>query len=256
MRTKLLVPTLLSVLLSGALASSAMGQGTGPVAFDVTESALAWSAACNGGPDSPPLLVDPSITDVSGSNGNQGSNLSANACGFPLYALSSADSTTNASDTVELDDAGGSSTWEGLYLLGGILTADSKTETDACAASSAQTVNCSDTATFTNVSFAGRYITGDFTSKQTFYASDFAVSLSGYCDGLADFTGSLTVGDTSLQNHGNSEAITFSPLSVSGTLTCIGLPLKTMNVQLKDYDDWTFDVPVKEVYRTLNVSLE
>jgi len=238
MRTKRFVPMFMSVVLSGALASSAMGQGTGPMAFDVTSSALAWSVACNGGPDTPFLLVDPSTTDISGSNSNQGSNFSADACEFTLYHLLSADSTTDASDTPARDDAGGSSTLQGLELLGGVLTADSKTETDNCAAVSAQHIHCRDIATFANVSFAGHHLMGDFTTVQTFYASQFAVDISGACNGPAEFTGSLTVGDMSVQNNGNSETITFSPLSVSGTLTCIGFPSKTMNVQFKDYEYW------------------
>lgn len=238
MRTKWFVSMFMSVVLSGALAGSAMGQGTGPMAFDVTSSALAWSAACNDGPDTPFSLVDPSATDVSGSNSNQGSDFSADACGFTLYHLLSADSTTDASDTPTRDAAGGSSMWQGLNLLGDVLTADSKAETDKCAATSAQSISCRDITTFANVSFAGHHIEGDFTTAQTFYTSQFAVNISGACDGPAEFTGSLTVGDMSVQNNGNSETISFSPLSVSGTLTCIGLPSKTMNVQFKDYEYW------------------
>ena len=234
MRANLSVPTLLSVLLSGSLAAPAVAQNTGAAQFDVTESALTGTVLCNGGPATTITPVDASTTDVTGSNDAQASNLIAQACGLPLYSIASADDSTSAQDTSSQDDGDGNSSLQNVSLLGGLLTYQSKVEADACNASSAQTVSCQDTTTVNNLAFAGQHITGTFTSPTTFQAVNVSVQLPGYCTGLALFTGSLTVAGTSVQSAGNTATVRMAPIALHGTLTCVGLPLESMQVALED----------------------
>lgn len=187
MRTNFFVPTFISVLLSGALAAPAMSQGTGPVAFDATESALTGTVACNGCSSTPIASVDASTTDVTGGNNVAGSNQSATACGLPLYSIASANDSTSAQDTSSQDDGNGNGTLQTVSLLGGVVTYQNKTEAEACdeasVAGQAVTAGCQAVATIHNLMFAGQHITGTFTSPATFQAIDVNVRIPGYCTG-------------------------------------------------------------------------
>jgi hypothetical protein len=48
------------------------------------------------------------------------------------------------------------------------------------------------------------------------------------------FTGSLAVDSVSQQQSGNSGTVTIAPISLTGTLSCIGLPLGSVEVNLQD----------------------
>lgn len=61
-----------------------------------------------------------------------------------------------------------------------------------------------------------------------------AVQVPGYCTGVALFTGRLTVAGSSTQTSGNRTVIRLSPIALEGTLTCIGLPLVSLAVDLDD----------------------
>ncbi|HET7332542.1 hypothetical protein [Dyella sp.] len=235
MLAKRIVPALLSVILSGTCAVPATAQDTGPVAFDVTESALTGTVSCNGDASTVITPVDASTTDVSGSNDAQASNLSAQACGLPLYTIMSADDSTSAQDTTSQDYGDGNSTLQDVSVLGGVLTFQSKTETEACNFISAtQTIDCQGGTIFRGIVFAGKNISGTFTSPTTFEANSVSVQLPGYCTGAALFTGNLTVASTSVQTNGGTTTLRIDPISLKGTLICVGLPLVSMQVDLQD----------------------
>jgi hypothetical protein len=59
---------LLTLGLTFGVVAPVSAQGTGPVAFDSTESALTGTDACNGGSAMRISAVDASTTDVTGSN--------------------------------------------------------------------------------------------------------------------------------------------------------------------------------------------
>jgi hypothetical protein len=233
MRTTMFVPTLLSVLLASMLAPPASSQTTGADTFDVTESAATGTYSCNGGATTAIPSADASTTDVSGNNDDQASNISAQGCGATLYSIASANDSTSASDTSSEDDGDGASTLTTVSLLDGVLTFNSKSETDSCSDSDQQ-LSCQGSATIQNVVFAGQQITGTFTSPTTFNAVDASVQFSSFCNGAALFTGTLTVAGTSTQADGSGTEVTMAPIALSGTLTCIGLPLQTMTVDIKD----------------------
>ncbi|MGN6322148.1 MAG: hypothetical protein ACTHNE_10530 [Dyella sp.] len=234
MRAIRFIPKLVSVVLGCVWVLPAAAQSTGPVQFDVTESALVGTVSCNGGQATAVTPVDASTTDVSGSNDAKASNLSAQACGLPLYMITSADDSTSAQDTTSEDDGDGDSTLQNVSLLGGLLTYQSKIETDACNAVSASAVTCQDTTSVQNLVFAGRHLTGTFTAPATFGATNASVQIPDYCTGLALFTGTLTVAGTSVQISGNTATVKMVPVALKGTLTCVGLPLDRMSVELKD----------------------
>jgi hypothetical protein len=215
---------------------SASAQATGPDTFDMTESALVGTVACNGGAANPIAAVDSSTTDVSGSNDDLGSSLSSTACGLPLYSISSANDASYASDTPSADDGGGTSTLQQVSLLGGVLTFTSKSETGVCDIVDSQgDVGCSDTTAIQNLTFAGQPITGTFTQPTSFNATDLQVQLPGACTGIALFTGTLTVAGTTTQGSGTNDLTqTFTPVALNGTLTCVGLPLTSVQVSLGD----------------------
>ena len=217
----------------------ARAQSAGPVPFDSTESALVGTYACDGGATVTISPVDASTTDIAGSNDATASNLSADACGLPLYAIASADDASDASDTASLDDGGGSSTLSQVSLLGGIVTYTSKSESDSCTADADSDVTCSGSTSFQGLTFGGQAIRGSFTQPTTFNATSLQVSLPGYCTGLAIFTGQLIVADYRIQQSGDFTDLESSPIHLTGTLSCVGLPLSSVAVDLKD--DWDTD---------------
>lgn len=239
MRSEMFVPTLLATLLAGLATGSIRAQGgAGPVSFNVTESALSGTVACNGGQPTPIVPVDASTSNANGGlNDVTASNLSSNACGLPLYSIQSADDASYTADTGNSDVGNGGNGIATYSLLGGLLTYQAKTEYDLCAASSSgntATINCQDNAQIQNLVFAGEPITGTFTQPKTFNAVNVQVQIPGYCTGIALFTGSLTVNSVSQQQSGNSATATIAPIALNGTLTCIGLPLTSMTVNLQD----------------------
>lgn len=234
MRTHLMAPTLLAVMLSGVFAMPAAAQTTGPVQFDETESALTGTVACNGGAATPIASVVASTTDISGSNDNNASNVSGTACGLPLYSIGSADDSTSAQDTPSQDDAMGNSVVNTVSLLGGVLKYDAKNEADYCAVAG-QAVNCQDTTTIQNLVFGGQRITGQFSQATIFNAVNLSVQVPGFCTGLALFTGTLTVAGTSTNTQNGSATVNIAPIALKGTLTCVGLPLASMQVDVQDY---------------------
>jgi hypothetical protein len=238
MRSKMFVPTLCVTLIAGLATGSIQAQGTGPVAFNVTASALTGTVACNGGAATPIAPVDASTSDGNGGlNDVSASSLSANACGFPLYTMQSVEDASFTADTGSSDVGNGGNGITQISLLGGILTYQAKTEYDLCGASASgntATINCQDTTQIQNLMFAGQSITGTFTQPQTFNAVDVQVQLPGYCTGIALFTGSLTVDSVSQQQSGNSGTIAIAPIALNGTLSCIGLPLGSVTVNLQD----------------------
>lgn len=244
MHTKRVVITLLPLLVGSMLAWPAMGQSTGPVDFDATEAALAGSYACNGGNTIQFAPVDASTTGVSGLNANQGTNLSGTTCGLPLYSIQSASDSTSAQDSPTQDDGAGNGAVQNVSLLGGVVTYQSLSEGDSCDTTSGATINCTDATTITKLEFAGQEISGTFTASTTFNAVDVGVLDPG-CTGVETFTGSLTLADSSSQvsPDGQSGTIGISPIRLQGTLTCIGLQLSSMTIDLKDYlqmyDEWT-----------------
>jgi hypothetical protein len=260
LRLSSLQVALLTLGLTIGAAAPLAAQGTWQASFDSTESALTGTVACNGGSATPISSVDASTTDVTGSNDAVASNLSATACGLPLYAIASANDASSASDTPTLVDGAGTSALSQFSLLGGLVTYTAKTETDNCTANlPAWEVNCTDTTTIQNLYFAGQHITGTFTHPTTFNAVNVAVQLPGQCTGVALFTGQLTVAGSSVQTSGNTADIQITPVALQGTLTCIGLPLTTMTVNLADLEaaiclctgieasalDYDFDVAIK-----------
>lgn len=256
MRIRILAPTpfSFSILLSSALAAPAMAQSAGPVSFDVTESALAGTVTCLGGSATTVAPVDASTTDVTGSNDSKAINLSATACGLPLYSFASADDDSSAQDTASQDDGDGGSSLSNVSLLGGLVTYQSKTETDACN-DSGQAIACQSTTSIQNLNFAGQHITGTFTSATQFPAVSVMVKIPGYCTGAALFTGTLTLDDSLAQANGNTETITATPLALKGTLTCVGLPLTSMSVALLDnYSARCTAAPVSAVSKFAAVS--
>lgn len=238
MRSKMFVPTLCVTLIAGLATGSIQAQGTGPVAFNVTASALTGTVACNGGAATPIAPVDASTSNGNGGLNNvSASSLSANACGFPLYTMQSVEDASFTADTGSSDVGNGGNGITQVSLLGGILTYQAKTEYDLCGASASgntATINCQDTTQIQNLMFAGQSITGTFTQPQTFNAVDVQVQLPGYCTGIALFTGSLAVDSVSQQQSGNSGTVTIAPISLTGTLSCIGLPLGSVEVNLQD----------------------
>ena len=128
-----------------------------------------------------------------------------------------------------------------MSLLGGVLTYTAKTETDNCNATTQDdtqevTINCTDTTTIQNLKFAGQHVTGTFTQPTTFNAASVAIQIPGYCAGVALFTGQLTVSGSSTQTSGDKTVIRLSPIALEGTLTCVGLPLASLAVDLDDED--------------------
>jgi hypothetical protein len=221
----------------------AAGQTTGPVAFDVTSSALTGTVSCNGGAAVTIAPVDASTTDVTGSNDNKASNLSSTACGLPLYSIGYVDDSSSAQDTSSQDEGDGNSTEQNVSLLGGVVTYTAKTETGGCV-DVGQTVNCQDTTTISNLYFAGQHIVGNFTQPRTFNATSLSVQVPGYCLGAALFTGSLTVAGSSASANGNAEAVSMAPLALEGTLTCVGLRLTSVKVALKDLAELEWNDPI------------
>jgi hypothetical protein len=69
--------------------------------------------------------------------------------------------------------------------------------------------------------------------------------LQGDCTGVALFTGTLTVAAMSTQGQGtNVITQTMSPVALQGTLTCIGLPLSSITVNLRDYAEASIYCPM------------
>ena len=233
MRKHVLVSVLLSTVLGSTIALPAFGQTVPPDQFDETESALAGTVACNGGPATSIAQVDASTNDVSGSNDDKASNLSATACSLPLYVIGTADDSSSAQDTSGQDDDTGNSTVNSVSLLGGLVTYAAKTEADGCA-DTGQALSCEDTTSIQNLVFAGRHITGQFTQATTFNAVNVTVQIPGYCTGVALFTGTLTVAASSTGVSGDVRTVDMDPLTLNGTLTCLGLPLASMQVNLQD----------------------
>ena len=230
--------TLLTLGLTFGAVAPVSAQSTGPVSFTSTESALTGTYACNGGPAMPIPPVAASTTVGTGSNEVQVSNLTASACGLPLYDIASANEASSASDTSAQDEGAGTSTVLQMSLLSGVVTYDKKSETDNCTATTTTqgevTVNCTDTTTVQNLYFAGQHITGTFTQPTTFNAVSVSVQIPGYCTGVALFTGQLTVAGSSTKTSGNTTEIQMAPVALAGTLTCVGLPLSAMTVSLLD----------------------
>jgi hypothetical protein len=238
MRTKMFVPTLLVALIAGLTTGSISAQDNGPVAFDATDSALSGTVACNGGQPTTIKPVDASTSDVNeGLNDVMASNLSATACGLPLYSIQSIQVATYTSDTSSSDVGNSGDGIQQVSLLGGLLTFQAKTEYDLCGASasgSTTTINCQDTTQIQKLVFAGQPITGNYTQPTTLNVTSVQVQVPGYCTGIALFTGSLTLASESQQQSGNTTTITFAPIALAGTLTCVGLPLTSMTVNLQD----------------------
>jgi hypothetical protein len=222
------------------LSAPLTAQDSGSVSFDSTESALTGTVACNGGVVTPISSVDASATDVTGSNDAVASNLIATACGLPFYTITSANDASSASDTSTQDDGAGTSSVSQMSLLGGVLTYDTKTETDNCNANTPGEVNCTDTTTVTNFYFAGQHITGTFTQPTTFNAVSVTVQIPGYCTGVALFTGQLTVAGSNTQTSGNTTEIQMTPVALEGTLSCVGLPLTQLQIVVADVEDISF----------------
>ncbi|RDS81227.1 hypothetical protein DWU98_11880 [Dyella monticola] len=240
MRTKMFVPTLLSTLLASLTTGAIHAQGTGPVAFDATNSALTGTVACNGGQPTAITPVDASTSDLNGGLSDvTATYLSATDCGLPLYSIESAQDAAYTSDTGSSDVGNGGDGIQQVSLLGGLLTYQAKVEYDLCGASASgntATINCQDSTQIQNLVFAGQPITGTYTQPTTFNAIAAQVTIPSYCTGLALFTGSLTVDSTSQQQSGDTGTITSAPVALSGTLTCVGLPLTSMTVSLQDGD--------------------
>jgi hypothetical protein len=234
MRTNYLVFPLFLLVGSSFPAALALSQETGTVPFDVTASALVGTVSCNGGPATSIGPVDVSTTNVSGSDDQQASNLTAQACGgLPLYSITFADDSTSASDVVGQDDAIGGSNIQGFNLLGGLVTFDKKIESDTCAVVSGTTVGCQGTATIQGLHFAGQPITGNFLSPTTFNAIN--VQIQGVCPEIALFSGSLTIGATTVQHSGSIATVEMIPVGLKGTVICGLLPTVTMQVDLQDW---------------------
>ena len=221
------------------LAAPVSAQSSGPDTFTETESALTGTYACNGGATTSISPVDASTTDGSGGNQNNASNLSASACGLPLYSIGTASDATDATDTATSDDDDGSSNTQHVSLVGGVVTYDTKTETDACTVTdSAGDVACSNTTTINNLRFAGKLLTGTFTQAATFQAVDLQVQVPGACTGIALFSGTLTVASGLTQGQGTNHITqTETPVGLQGTLTCVGLPLTSMTVNMADQSE-------------------
>lgn len=238
MRAICYMSTLVSVVLGCAWALPVAAQSAGPVEFKVTESALTGTVSCNGGPATAITPVDASTTDVTGSNDAQASNLSAQACGLPLYSIASADDSTGAQDQPGANNGGGSSDLENVSLLGGLVTYRSKLESHSCTAATGSilTINCTDITTLDDLIFAGNLIVGPLDLPVTISESDIVVQIPGYCTGVAVFNGSLTLFSLSTQEdpEKNARSVNVSPIELDGTLTCLGLPLASMEVHLKD----------------------
>ena len=234
LRFPLLYLALLTLGLTFGAVAPVSAQDTGPVEFTSTETALTGTVACNGGTATPISQVAASTTVGTGSNDVQASNLTATACGLPLYTIASANDASSASDTPTQDDGAGTSSVLQMSLLGGVLTYTTKIETDNCNANTPGEINCTDTTTIQNLTFAGQQITGTFTQPTTFNAVSVAVQIPGYCTGVALFTGQLTVAASSTQTSGNTTQIQVAPIALAGTLTCVGIPLTTMTVNLQD----------------------
>jgi hypothetical protein len=242
---------LLTLGLTVGAAGPLAAQSTGPDSFDATESSLTGTVACNGGSATPISSVDASTTDDTGSNDAIASNVSATACSFPLYSMGSANDASSASDTSSLDDGAGTSTISQVSLLAGVLTYNTKTETDNCTADASGAVNCTGTTTIQGVNFAGQQITGTFTQPTTFNAVSVAVQLPGYCIGAALFTGQLTVDGSSVQTSGNTGTVQMAPVELSGTITCLGLPLGSMTVALADVSNFAVQSRHAQVLETV-----
>ena len=230
---------LLTLGLTCGTVAPVSAQTTGPVSFTSTEAAVTGTVACNGGAPTPIAAVDASTTVGTGSNNAVATNLSASACNLPLYDIASANHASSASDTTTQDEGAGNSSLEQVSLLNGVVTYDAKTETDTCTATTdtqgAVAVNCTDTTTIQNLTFAGQHITGTFTQPATFNAVSVSVQLPpGSCTGLGVFTGQLTVAGSSTQTSGNTTELDIVPVALQGTLTCVGLPLTSLTVSLQD----------------------
>ena len=199
-------------------------------------SSMTGTVACNGGAPTPIAAVDASTTVGTGSNNAVATNFSASACGLPLVNIASANDASSASDTPTQDEGAGSSSLDQVSFLGGVVTYTAKTETDNCNANTPEEIICNSTATVQNLIFAGQQITGTFTQPTTFNAVSVSVQLPpGYCTGVGLFTGQLTVaGGSSTQTSGNTTEIQMAPVALAGTLTCVGLPLASMDVKIQD----------------------
>ncbi|HTV85903.1 MAG TPA: hypothetical protein VME63_10865 [Dyella sp.] len=260
MRSKMFVPTLCVTLLAGLSAGSVLALNLLPVAFDVTESALSGTVACNGGQAQPIEAVDASISDDNGGlNDVSASSLSADACRLPLYTIQTAQDASYSADTDSSDVGNGGNGVEQVSLLGGILTYEAKTEYDLCAATASgetDTIHCQDATQIQNLVFAGEPITGTFTQTTTFDAVDAQVQLSPrYCTGVALFTGSLTVNAVSQQQSGSIGSISMAPIALQGTLSCVGLPLGSMTVNLQDTDIIQYQLLAGSLYSPPTTSL-
>jgi hypothetical protein len=61
---------------------------------------------------------------------------------------------------------------------------------------------------------------------------------------VALFTGQLTIGAVSTEGVGTPLVTSMvSPIELKGTLTCVGLPLSSITVDLKDYVKYLLDPP-------------
>jgi hypothetical protein len=238
MRSTMFVPTLIATLLAGLTTGSIRAQGTGPITFYVGESALSGAVACNGGQATPMAPVDASTSNGNGGlNDASASSLSADACGLPLYTVQSAQDASYTGDTGSSDVGNGGNGLEQVSLLGGVLTFQAKTEYDFCGASAsgnAAIINCQDNTQIQDLVFAGQPVTGTYTQPTTINADDVQVQLPGYCTGIALFNGSLTINSASQQQSDDAGSIDMAPVALNGTLTCVGLPLGSTTVNLRD----------------------
>jgi len=241
--------TTLAFALAVCFSGSLLAQTTAPISFNGSESALKGTVSCNGGPPTAISSVEMSETDVSGSNEVQGSNLSGSACGLPLYSFGSTDDKTSASDTSSLDDSEGTSSITNACLLGGVVCFGTKSETDSCAADASGNVSCHGTSIGNNLYFAGKHITGTFTQPTTFHTTNLQVSIGGACTGIALFNGDLTLASSSTTTIGNQSVAIIAPVTLNGTLSCIGLPLTTETVALQDIEYVIWDDSFSDLHR-------
>ncbi len=214
-------------------------QTSGVVEFTVTESALSGTVACNGGAAAPISPVSGSVATGTYTNVIYADNISGQTCALPLYSIASVENIATADEGLDkgsTNSGSGTGNLQTVSLLGGALTYDSKSETNGCSVSdvviqpsgTTYAVPCQGSAQISNLWFGGKHITGTFTQPTTFQANNLSISVPAHtCGALASvalFNGSLTVAGTSQsQTSSSNQTVTFAPLAVSGTLTCIGV---------------------------------
>ncbi|HLJ88516.1 MAG TPA: hypothetical protein VKZ53_16975 [Candidatus Angelobacter sp.] len=207
----------------------------GPISFTSEANAINGTVTCADGSVVSILPVDATFTITTGSSNKSLDFASASACGMNVYLVTSMDDKTDDSDTMTEDDGDSFASTGSGSLLGGLVTWSSGQDADSCTESTPNTANFTASASATNMVINGQPLPpGDYPSGTQIPIVQASITVpSSTCTGVALFSGTLTLMPMSITGQNtNSVRLALAFLTLSGDLTCIGIPLGRIHYAL------------------------